>query len=108
MTPSPSNSASSAGFERFSLSLFAGGVAAAVLLLTAIPMPANAVAHTLTVLAILAAVAGSLSVLWHRHFVSYHAEIASRLDHAERELAAAEGMASVGRVAAGTSADCIS
>jgi two-component system, NtrC family, sensor kinase len=101
MMPSPSSSAASAGFERFSLTLFAGGVAAAMLLLSVIPMPANSIAHALTVVAILAAVAGSISVLWRRHFASYHAAVSSRLEHVERELGAMEGMASVGRVAAG-------
>jgi signal transduction histidine kinase len=101
MPTAPSPLASSAAFERFSLSLFAAGVAAAIILLSVVPMPAHPVAHWLTVLVILAAVAGSIGVLWHRHFASYRAEVATRLEHAERELIAAERMGSVGRVAVG-------
>jgi two-component system NtrC family sensor kinase len=101
MTPPPSASTSSAGFERFSLSLFAGGVAAAMLLLSVVPMPANAIAHSLMVLAILGAVVTSIGLLWRAHFGSYRAEVSSQLERAESEVIAAERMASVGRVAAG-------
>ena len=101
MAPSPKASPSLAGFERFFLSLLVGGVAAALLLLTAIPMPAAPVAHAFTVFAILAAVAASIGLIWRRHFGSHLAVVARRAENAERELADAERMASVGRVAAG-------
>jgi signal transduction histidine kinase len=96
-----SSPASPAGFERFSLSLFAGGVAAAMLLVSVVPMPSNQVLHSLTVLIILAAVAGSVSLLWKRHFAILSEQIAARAERAEQELADSERLASVGRVAAG-------
>lgn len=101
MTPPPSTSVSPAGFERFSLSLFVGGVAAAIMILTVVPMPAHPIAHALTVAAILATVSGSIGAIWHRHFASYESHVSARIERAERDLMAAERMASVGRVAAG-------
>lgn len=101
MASSSPGPALTAGFERFSLSIFGGGVAAAFLLVSLVPLPESSVARAATIIAILAAVTTTAGFIWRRRFALLEREIAARVENADRQVAEAERMASVGRVAAG-------
>jgi len=87
--------------ERASLLLLLGAIAAAVALFVALPLPAGGAERIIAAVAIVLADFAVCAMLWRAWLRNYHDAVEEELAGAKREIAQAERLASIGRMAAG-------